>query len=323
MTYISGLDSLLRASVADPTFPQLRTFVCVARTGSFAQAAALLEISQPAVSEQIRTLEDRLGRRLFERRRGTTPMLTPDGDEALETVEQILEAYDSLFLRGLKSLVKTTIRISAGPFLREHYFRLLLPRLYRENPEVEFDLRSVGSPTEAEDLLQSGELDLAIYSLPSDESIPRSARAICDLPVVMVAPPGTRARLAAGECTLNDFQYIFPTHRDVGTRWARKCLRDLQLAPRFEPRFIEFIDALAEMVENGQGLGYITEQAVAGRIAAGRLEVLDLPVVRVRRVISRSPAISEKGRAIESFLCETLAMSLEDLRERFGESQPR
>jgi len=88
---------------------------------------------------------------------------------------------------------------------------------------------------------------------------------ICDLRVVVVAPPGTRARLAAGECTLDDFQYIFPTHRDLGVRWARKCLRDLRLVPRFEPRFIEFIDALAEMVENGQGLGYVTEQAVAGR----------------------------------------------------------
>lgn len=62
-------DSLLRV-VEDVTFAQLRTFACAAGSGGFAKAAEQLDISQPAVSEQIKMLEGRLGHDLFERRRG-------------------------------------------------------------------------------------------------------------------------------------------------------------------------------------------------------------------------------------------------------------
>src|SRR4051812_15862426 len=122
----------------DVTFGQLRTFARAAQAGSFAKAAEQLGISQPAVSEQIKALEDRLGRDLFERRRGTTSILTAKGEEALEAVQAILGISDGLFENARRSSEKSVLRLSAGPFLRENYLRALLPRLYRDYPDIEF-----------------------------------------------------------------------------------------------------------------------------------------------------------------------------------------
>jgi len=290
----------------DVTFAQLRAFACAAKAGSFARAAEQLEISQPAVSEQIKTLEERIGRCLFERRRGTTPLLTAEGEEALEIIETILAASSSLFGRDRRSVDKIALRISVGPFLRENYFRALLPRIYREHPNIEIDLLPTNSSAEIMRQVEEGEVDLAVYAIPARADQPPHTRQICELPLVMVAPAGTRARLAAGECTLDDFQYIFLGRRDIGGRWARKLLRDLGLAPRTQPLFIEFADALAQMVEDGHGIGHLMAYAVADQIADGRVEPMDIPLAPMRRVIGLSPHAPDVARRVEAMLCEAL-----------------
>jgi len=303
---MSETDALLRV-VEDVTFAQLRTFACAARSGSFARAAEQLDISQPAVSEQIKTLEERLGRQLFERRRGTTPVLTREGEEAFEVVQTILAVSSGLFENTRKPTEKVVLRISVGPFVRENYLRPLIPRIYREHPDVELDLRPTGPSAEVVRQIEEGEFDLAIFSIPFDAEAPLDTRQICELPLVMIAQPGTRARLAAGECSLEDLQYIFPGRRETHARWARKILRDVGLAPRTQPLFIEFVDALIEMVEDGHGVGHLLAYTVADRIAAGRLEALDIHLAPMRRLIGRSRYAPAMTPAIEEMLCEALS----------------
>jgi DNA-binding transcriptional LysR family regulator len=298
-------DPLLRG-VEDVTFAQLRTFACAARAGSFAKAAEQLDISQPAVSEQIRTLEDRLGRHLFERRRGTTSILTAEGEEALEIAQTILDAGSKLFGNRRKSAEKVALRISAGPFLRENYVRPLLPRLYREFPDVEITLLPAASSTEVVRGFEKGDIDIAVFAIASDEVAPQHARQICELPIALVAAPGTRDRLAAGEVSLEDFQYIFPGNKEDDARWARKVMRNLGLTPRKPLLFIQFVDALAQMVEDGQGIGHLMTNSIADKISAGKLEPLDLAIPPMRRFIGRSPRSPEVARAVEQLLREVL-----------------
>ncbi len=84
----------------DFTLRQLRTFICAARAGSFSHAAAELGISQPAVSDQIALLEDRLGHTLFVRRLGTTPQLTAEGVKLLETAGTLIDTSKSMRCGG-------------------------------------------------------------------------------------------------------------------------------------------------------------------------------------------------------------------------------
>jgi DNA-binding transcriptional LysR family regulator len=292
----------------DLTFAQLRAFVHAARAESFAQAAERLDISQPSISELIKLLEERLGRRLFLRRKGARSRLTEDGVEVLEQADKILETYNGLFRREPKPPARTTIRISMGPYLRAAYLKPLVPRLAREYPDVEIDVQPMHWATDAVRLIESGALDLALYENPPQGPVQPDAK-VYDFPLVLVGAPGTRARLSAGELTLDDCQFLFPLTRDYGERWAERRLRDVGINPRVDLLFVEFADILAQMVEAGQGIGYLTYQSVADRIADGRLEALSPLIEPMRRVITLSATAPDVTRVIERWLHEALAES--------------
>ncbi|MBT2188252.1 LysR family transcriptional regulator [Sphingobium nicotianae] len=290
------------------TFVQLRTFAIAARAGSFAQAAEQLVISQPSVSEQIMMLEQRLGYRLFRRRRGTTPVLTTEGVAALEEIDTILKSRNNLSDIGRKPAAKILLRISVGRYIRENYLRQVFSRLFREYPDVEIDLQPLFPPAEITRLLEDGELEMAIYGESVADELQPYSRIICETSTVAIAPPGTQARVAAGECSLDDFQFICPGRRDLAARNAKQCLRELGLTPRLPTMFVDFVDALAQLVEDGKGIGVAIGYAVADRIAAGRVEALDIPLLPHRRLIARGPHAPKVARAIEDILCEELAV---------------
>ena len=295
----------------DITLAQLRTFVCAAKAFSFAHAAQQLDISQPSVSAQIKMLEDRLGCRLFRRRKGTTPVLTSEGVGVLEEAKLILTANDNLLKFSDRPPAKVLLRISVGTHLRENYLKQLLPQIYREHPGVEIDLQPLTVPTSSAEvtrLIEAGETELAVYSEAAVADIQPYCRPICELPTVVIAPPGTRQRLVAGECSLEDLQFIVMGRRDAPTQIALRGLHHLKLMPRLPIMFVEYIEALVQLVEDGRGIGRTMTHAVADKIAEGRLEALDLPVPPMRRIVARSPRAPEVARSIEEMLCTALSV---------------
>jgi len=290
----------------DVTFAQLRTFALAARASSFAQAAERLDISQPSVSEQIKTLEDRLGCRLFRRRRGATSMLTSEGEQALEEVDRILAARNSLFELARKPAGKVLLRICVGRYLRDNYIKQAMSGIYRKYPNVELDLQPIVPPAEITRQLENGKFDMAVYSQPVDAEMQPYSRRVCETSMAMIAPAGTKARIAAGKCSLDDFQFIYPGPRDLAVRNARQSLRAMGLTPRLPTMFVDFVETLAQLVEDGQGIGCTMNYAVADRIADGRVEVLDLPIPPLRRIVARSPHAPEVAEAIEDMLCDAL-----------------
>jgi DNA-binding transcriptional LysR family regulator len=70
--------------------------------------------------------------------------------------------------------------------------------------------------------------------------------------------------------------------------------------------FVDFVDALAQLVEDGKGIGVTMTYAVADRIASGAVEALDLPLPPLRRLVARSPRAPQVAGAIEDILCEAL-----------------
>lgn len=85
--------------MASPSLPQLTAFAAVADFGGFSHAADELRMSQPAVSQQVRLLEQQVGVRLFERRpRGT--VLTPAGEALLPHARSALRAVNALLVEA-------------------------------------------------------------------------------------------------------------------------------------------------------------------------------------------------------------------------------
>jgi DNA-binding transcriptional LysR family regulator len=288
------------------TFNQLRTFRSVAHAGSFARAAEQLDVSQPTVSELIRSFEDRLERPLFLRRNGAAASLTASGQETLDQVNKILEIYDRILGDERVDREKTVIKLSLGNHLREINLRPMLPKIYHDFPGVEIELCPLIHWDQIPKEIESGTIDLAVFTIPSDVPPPADALPISDVRMVMVGAPGTRARLESGACSLDDLQYLFPIRRAIGERFAAQMLDSMDIAARIPPLFVEYVDVLLGMVEQGEGVGTVQAYLAADRIADGRMEVLDVEMRPLRRMILRSRHAPPIAQRIEEILRTTL-----------------
>lgn len=166
----------------------LRTFVTVHRAGSFTRAAALLGLSQPAVTSQIRTLERQLGRPLFLRQaRGVTP--TTIGDELAHKAAPHLDALVEIAGTGLDDdSSPRTLHLAGPPEFTAERALPALTELQGDDGEVLALRASFGTAEEALDGLAAGRHDLAISTTRTRGAL-LTATPLCDEEHVLVASP--------------------------------------------------------------------------------------------------------------------------------------
>jgi len=180
----------------------LRTFVTVHRAGSFTRAAALLGLSQPAVTSQIRTLERQLGRPLFLRQaRGVTP--TTMGDELAHKAAPHLDALVEIAETGPDNDSSLRTLHLAGP--PEFTAERALPALTELTGDdgQSFALRaSFGNAEETLEGLAAGHHDLAISTARPRGAL-LTATTLCDEEHVLVAAPhqAEQIRTSTGSST--------------------------------------------------------------------------------------------------------------------------
>ncbi|MEV8127031.1 LysR family transcriptional regulator [Streptomyces sp. NPDC085944] len=173
----------------------LRTFVTVHRAGSFTRAAALLGLSQPAVTSQIRTLERQLGRPLFLRQaRGVTP--TTIGDELAHKAAPHLDALVEIAETGPgDDSVLRTLHLAGPP---EFTAERALPALLGDGGQA-FALRvSFGNAEQTLEGLAAGHHDLAIGTARPHGAL-LTATPLCDEVHVLIAAPDWAKRAGVEE----------------------------------------------------------------------------------------------------------------------------
>ncbi|MEV6022973.1 LysR family transcriptional regulator [Streptomyces sp. NPDC052036] len=176
----------------------LRTFVTVHRAGSFTRAAALLGLSQPAVTSHIRTLERQLGRPLFLRQaRGVTP--TSIGDELAHKAAPHLDALVEIAETGLDEHSSLRTLHLAGP--PEFTAERALPALAKLTDEDGQGLAlraSFGNAEETLEGLAAGHHDLAITTTRPRGAL-LTATPLCDEEHVLVAASRWVRRISSGK----------------------------------------------------------------------------------------------------------------------------
>lgn len=145
---------------------QLRYFVAVARAGTFTRAAEREGVTQPSLSQQIRKLEDSLGVPLFERR-GRSVRLTQAGERLLPEAQTLLrKAADARQLvTELMNEVGGRLAVGAIPTVMPYWLAPKITSFQSRYPDVEVQLVENITARLIDDL-QTGDLDLAIVSLP-------------------------------------------------------------------------------------------------------------------------------------------------------------
>lgn len=129
------------AVVIDVTAHQLRVFVAVARHGHFGRAAESLHLATSTLSENVATLERRIGRRLFDRGRSGAS-LTPEGVELLPLAERVVDGIDAIAAWGQR--VRDTPRVRVGLMVTTPRFRAVMTEAARERPDVQWEIRQLG-----------------------------------------------------------------------------------------------------------------------------------------------------------------------------------
>ncbi|MFD0164030.1 LysR family transcriptional regulator [Streptomyces decoyicus] len=260
----------------------LRTFVTLARVGSFTAAARALHLAQSTVTVQIRTLEKELGAPLFDRMpSGTVP--TRAGQRLLEEAEEVLDAVARL--RATASAgqrdadggtVEGQVAVGAGDSLCSSRLPAVIASLRHAHPRLDVHLHAVSTDT-AVDGLRTGRLDLALLLEPEVGESDLLARRIADEPLAYVAAPGhALAGRAAGWDALA--RESFFVHEE-GCSYSDRLVRTLRSLPGAAPRITRFgsIDAARSCVAAGLGLTLLPQVTVERHLREGRLTVVDGP----------------------------------------------
>ena len=271
------------------TLHQLKVFLTVAKIKSFTQAAERLGVRQPSVSLVIKDLEDDLEVRLFEKL-GHKINLTAAGELLLQDAADILAKADGLKERmdELKGLKKGKIAVGAAPSAAASFFPFVADAFKKQFSWVETTWR-IDTSSGLEKNLLDGELDVAILG-----RAPKSPLIIGEVchqeEIVAIAPPNhplakkgsVPLMRIAGEPIITDEQGGGSMVRELlDERFARLGIPftpHMELSPRIGGR-----DAVRSAVAGGLGIGFITKCHVIADVAAGRLKIIKVPDLKLKR----------------------------------------
>ena len=151
------------------TLRQLRYFDALARHGHFGRAAEACSISQPALSVQIKDLEEALGADLFERS-ARQLRLSAFGEEFLLRVRDIIRSVDELgdLARAHRRQLVGRLRIGVIPTVAPYLLPAMISSLTRTNADLDIHVRETVTPKLIQELAE-GRLDTAIVALPISE----------------------------------------------------------------------------------------------------------------------------------------------------------
>jgi DNA-binding transcriptional LysR family regulator len=243
----------------------LLAFVTVAREGNVSRAAEILNLTQPAISHQLKRLAEETGVALF-RRTTSGVEITPDGAALLPKAEQVLRAMGEFHRVAHKRTGKLSGKLKIGTIVDPEFTRLgkLLHSLCSEYPEIEPEL-SHGVSGEILARLKRGQLDAGFYlSAPDkvDEDMAEPqihCQALADFSYRVIGPAGWQDRLNRAEWDdLAQLPWIGTPPSSAHNRLLKGIFSGVVRAPRMVA-LVDQEPSMLEMVRAGLGLSLCRE----------------------------------------------------------------
>ena len=254
----------------------LKVFCDVVETKSFSVAASQNYVTQSAVSQQIRMLEEKYGKQLLERTRGNV-QLTPAGEILYQASKEIVQRYQDLEsrLQDVAKVVAGTVRVATVHSIGLYELSTQLKRFLKAYPQVHLQLGYSRSSKIYEDALKGG-IDLGIVAYPSRRP------GITTIPLredrlVLVVPPShpfakhrtISTNRLAGEALVG-YDRDIPTRRETD-----RVLRKHGIDPRYVME-LDNVEVMKRVVEIGLGISILPEQAVRPEVKGGTLVAVHL-----------------------------------------------
>jgi DNA-binding transcriptional LysR family regulator len=284
---------------------QLRVFEAVARLSSYTKAAEELHLSQPAVSMQVRQLEDVVGLPLFERL-GKSIVLTEAGREihqysrsinrSLQEMEEVVEALKGVNRGGLHVAVASTVNYFAPRLLAVFHQRYpgIIPRLDVTNRESLVRL------------LEANGIDIALMGIPPGD-VDVEAEDFTDNPLVVIAPPN-HPLAGRRSIPLNRLAEEVFVMREAGSGTRQSMERFFREAGQTIRHGMQMTrnEAVKQAVRSGLGLSVVSLHTIELELETRRLVVLDVqgfPLLRKWYLVyRRHKRLSPAAAAFRDFV---------------------
>lgn len=268
---------------------QLLAFVTVVDREGFTNAAKALNLTQPAISLQIRELEARVGLPLLVRE-GRRPRLTAAGEALVDRARRILDAHDSAMavMRRLKTNATGEVRLGITPGTLTYVVAPTIRALKTNHPTLQLSVTVAGSPDLAQ-LVRDGTLDLAVLALPVDLGELVAERLIVD-PLVAILPD-TGSDLP--DVATPQFMAEQPMVTEPRFANLRPMIAGWFAADRLEPQRIMQVDTLETIrsaVAAGLGAAIVPQMVVADHPVHIKVLPIEPPMARELAVIERADA---------------------------------
>ncbi len=242
------------------TLKQLRYFEALARHGHFGQAAEACSISQPALSMQIRELEETLGTALFERG-SRKARLTSFGEEFGKRARGILQSVDELdeLARAARQELSGRIRIGVIPTIAPYLLPAIIGELSRSHPGLDLNVRETVTPKLIKELAE-GRIDTAIVALPISEPSFTEV-ALFNESFVLVRPPGDEGKPVPDREMLREMRLLL---LEEGHCFREQALWFCNVQSAMPRELLDgsSLSTLVQMVGAGIGVTLIPEMAV-------------------------------------------------------------
>lgn len=282
------------------TLRQLRYFEALARHGHFGRAAEASAISQPALSMQIRELEETLGGTLFERSpRGVR--LTGFGETLSGRVRGILRSVDELedLARAASGEVAGRLRVGVIPTVAPYLLPRLIGDLAHAHPGLDLHVRETLTPRLIAELAD-GRLDTAILALPVSEPT-FTETALFSERFVLVRPLAEAHRPVPGIDALREMRLLL---LEEGHCFRDQALAFCNMASALPREGLDgsSLSTLVQMVGAGIGVTLIPEMAVPVETRSAAVAVARFPEPEPSRTIGmvwrRTSPLADRLREI-------------------------
>jgi LysR family transcriptional regulator, low CO2-responsive transcriptional regulator len=281
-------------------FDQLQTFLEVARHASFSRAAEKRFRTQPAISSQIRALEDEIGAKLFDRSGGKV-CLTAAGKAFQKYAQETLEARRAILatLAEMEHVPKGAITVGANEGTCLHILPEVFADFKKLYPDVSVNIKRADYAKILESVTDNS-VDFGVVSLPVKDNR-LTVVLIHQDELVIIAPPhhslGKMKSAPVGD--LAKFPLVLP--KAGHTRDAlEELFRERGLKPNYSME-LDSSELLKRFVAAGVGVGFIARSNVQGDVRAGLLAAIPIADVQLRRdlalVYRKDKAMSRAAQA--------------------------
>jgi DNA-binding transcriptional LysR family regulator len=292
---------------------QLQAFCAVVEKKSFSQAAEQLGVTQPAVSLQVRALEQRLGQSLLDRS-GRRVEPTEAGRRLYRSAQRMLALEEQLLdeVSTDNGRLTGTLAIGASTGPGAHLVPLLLCEFQREHPDLHVAL-SIWDTQTVIDRVVDRQLELGVVGALRRHRSLEFEPLVRD-EIVLAVPPGHDA--AGGTISLDQLkeETLIVMQEGAGVRQVveeelrRAGLRLRGIEPKLE---LGLQESIKSAVAAGYGVAFISRTAIEGELAAGRLAAAQVEGVEPARQIyivrARGRSATRAADAFLSFAKERLS----------------